>query len=412
VLYGALLSLALVGLLSPGVFNLAPAEAILEGAFVLATCLCLSRFDPAARSIMLVALAYLSTKVALMAFSGSSAWLDFIQAYKAWFYLPALVFFVRRRLFDGPRLARVTALLLAAFFVKYSYSQVLGLTDRPGLYDENNFELVMLLGLVYLAFPYAGRGRHLMFVVLTAIVLLSGSRSASLALLVVYVSTYLRSSNRLWPLHLFGVIGVGAAVVGVFISRDPEGLQTVDRYNFLEIFLREVHHWPIWEFVTGSYPITPLSPASCADLAFYKNVFSHSTQGVCYSVILHSYLLRALFDQGVLGLVLLYALHWMALSRSNASRRDAICLLVLMTFSGLSVSAFNNVYATIVLAIALGLNRDGGPWSRGPAYLDEPARRHGVRPQREAPTAGAARHDGPPRPRRLPVGREPSPGGG
>jgi hypothetical protein len=307
---------------------------------------------------------------------------DFIQAYKAYFYLLGLAFFVRRRLFDGPRLARVMTVLVAAFFVKYSYSQLLGLDPRPGLYDENNFELFMLIGLFYVAFPYMGRKRHLLFVVLAVTVVLSGSRSGALGLLLLYIALYLRWRNRFWPVHMLGLILVGYAVSKVFARREPQGLETVDRFHFLQIFLREVRPWPLWEFLTGSFPITPLSPGSCSELSFWTDLFSHSDPGVCYSVILHSYLLRAIFDQGLLGLGLLYALMWVALRRSGASLRDVVFLLGIMTVSGLSVSAFNNVYATIVFAVALGLDR--GPDSAGALAEGTRSRPERLRPRDES----------------------------
>lgn len=357
ILYGALIALAVVGVLSPGRYSLLPAETILEGVFILIAVVSMSRIDVAARSILVLALAYVALKVGLMAFGHSSAWLDFIQANKAYFYLLGLAFFVRRGMFDQVRLAKFMKVLLIFFSIKYSYSQVLGLDSRPGLYLENNFELIMLIGLFYLAYPSLGRRRNIWFGVLAADVLLSGSRSAALALVLLYVVLYLRMRNRFWPLHLLGVSVVGYAVFVVFAGRDPRGLNSIDRYHFLQVFLGEVKAWPLWEFLTGSYPITPLSPAACGDLSFYERSFSLSQPGVCYSVILHSYLLRAIFDEGLLGLVLLYVLLGMALARSGASRRDIVLLLGIMTLSGLSVSAFNNVFATFTFAVALGLDR-------------------------------------------------------
>jgi len=76
-------------------------------------------------------------------------------------------------------------------------------------------------------------------------------------------------------------------------------------------------------------------------------------------VILHSYFLRALFDHGVLGLVLLFSLLWLGLRRSGTGARDALAVLTLISVSGLSVSAFNNVFASMVLAVAMGLDRSG-----------------------------------------------------
>jgi hypothetical protein len=358
VLYAGLLVLAAVGVVSPGTWNLLPAESLLEGVFILATALCLSRMDASARGFLIVALAFLALKVALMAFGGGDQWIDFIQAHKAYFYLLGLAFYVRRRLFYGPRLANVVTLLLIACLVKYGYSQLLGLDSRPGIYGENNYELIMIIGLFHLGSPYMGSRRPVLFVALTAVVLLSGSRSAALALVLLYAVSYLRLRNRLWPLHVLGLGVVGVAVFALFAARDPGGVQTIDRYQFLQTFLYEVRSWPLWEFLTGSYPLTALSPESCSDLSFYASLFSHSTPGVCYSVILHSYLLRAVFDHGLLGLALLYVLLWMVLRRSGASRRDAVLLLGILTISGLSVSAFNNVFAAVTLAVALGLNRD------------------------------------------------------
>jgi len=391
ILYGSLLGLAVVGLLSPGRYNLLPAQTILEGVLILATGLLMSRIDAGARAILLLALAYLSVKVALMALGGTDEWVDFFQAYKAFFYLLAFAFFVNRACFDGRRLAKVSAVLVVAFFIKYSYSLfygvavplshfaapppgiapnspealeavAVGLDARPGIYHENNFELVMLLMMFYSSFPYAGRWRNAIFVVLVATVLISSSRSGALGLVLVYVGLCMRSSNRLWPLHLFGLGAVGYAVYALFARRDTLGLTGIDRYRFLQTFLVEVRRWPLWEYVTGSYPLTPLSPGSCTTLSFYKDLFSYSDPGVCYSVILHSYLLRAIFDHGLLGLILLCVLLGMALSRSGATYRDTVVLLGILLVSGLSVSAFNSVFSAIGLVIAHGLNRacDGG----------------------------------------------------
>ena len=417
-LYGGVLGLAVVGVLSAGAWNVLPAESLLEGVFILTTAFCVARPNRAGRLMLVVALAYVALKTGLMVLRGNSPWLDFIQAYKAYFYLIALAFFVRRRIFSGPRLATVVMVLLSACLVKYGYSQVFGMDSRPGVYFENNYELIMIVGLFYLAWPYLGRRRALMLGVLTLVVLLSGSRSGALALLLLFVVLIVRRSNRFWPLHILGFGVVGVAVMTLFASRDPAGVQSIDRYNFLQIFLHEVQHWPLWEFLTGSYPITPLSPESCTALSYYDTLFSKTTPGVCYSVILHAYLMRGIFDQGVLGLGLLYVLVWMALRRSRASMRDAVLLLGILTISGTSVSAFNNVFAAIMLAVALGLDRGGDSRTvRGAATTAAPRvlPRYDLTPVGEAPLGDAPPGQAPPTDRqRSPVvapAREADPSG-
>lgn len=358
VLYGGLIGLALVGLASPGQFSIAPAGTLLELTFFVAMALLVPRLAAGGGMILLLASGYVVLKLLLLELYGSASLPDFMLAYKSYIYLVALAFAVAKARFDGRRLAHVTTLLVAAFLLKYGYSLVLGLDQRPGIYIENNFELIMLIGLVQLAWPYLGRRRTAVFVGLAATVLASGSRSAALGLLCVYVVVYLRTSVRTWPLHLAGVTVVGYAVLTVFSSRAAaDGPGELDRLVFLQTFLFEVRNWPVWEFLTGSFPLTPMSPGSCGSLSFYTPLFSKTDPGVCYSVILHSFFLRGVFDHGVLAIVLLYALVWRGLRRSGVGVRDSVGLLALFTVSGFSVSAFNNVFVAIVLAVAMGLDR-------------------------------------------------------
>jgi hypothetical protein len=376
VLYGTLLVLAVLGVLSPGQFNVAPADSLLEVVFLVTTALLTRRVGRGARTMLVVGGLYVLVKTVLLLAYGSASITDFLLAYKSFFYLIMLAFFVGKSVFDTRRLATFTTVLVGAFLVKYGYSVALGLDDRPGVYLENNFELIMLMGLVYLAHPYLGRRKDLVFLGLAATVLLSGSRSAALGLLCVYVFLYVRTSNRTWPLHLAGVAAVGYAVFALFSARTAEqGAAQLDRLVFLKTFLYEVRGWPSWEFLTGSFPLTPLSPGSCGSLSFYSLLFSRTDPGTCYSVIFHSFVLRAIFDHGVLGLVVLYGLLWLALRRSQVTLRDATALLGLITLSGFSVSAFNSVFATILLAVAMGLDRStrpgDPPGATGPPAADK-----------------------------------------
>lgn len=361
ILYGALILLAVTGLVSTGEYNynLLPAGSLLELALLGSAALLASRITQGAWPILVLGGLYVLLKTLTWATYSPAAVIDFVQAYKAYIYLVVLACFVGRKVFQPRRLANFTVLLVAAFLVKYGYSIVLGLAQRPGVYIENNFELILLMGLVYLAWPYLGDRRHWVFAGLAATVLLSGSRSAAIALLVVYVFLYVRISNRTWPLHIAGVAAVGYAVFEVIASRlqNDGGLSSLDRLNFLNVYLGEVDRWPVWEFLTGSLPLTPLSAGGCADLSFYAPLFSTADPGTCYSVILHSFVLRALFDHGIIGLVLLYVLVWLGLRRSGASVRDTTAILAPITASAFSVSAFNSVFTAILLAVAMGLDR-------------------------------------------------------
>ena len=267
------------------------------------------------------------------------------------------------------------------FLAKYGYSVVLGLADRPGVYMENNFELIMLMGLVYLAHPYLGARRHWVFAGLAVTVLLSGSRSAALGLVCVYVFRYVRTSNRTGRSTLAGVAAVGWAVLSLFSARAAQdsGAQ-LDRLVFFQTFQYEVRNWPLWEFVTGSFPLTPLSPGSCGSLSFYDDLFSKTDPGVCYSVILHSFLMRAVFDHGLLGLVLLYGLLWLGLRRSGVAVRDALALLGLITLS-----------APVGLGVQQRLRRDRPGRGHGPGPERPPGLRRAGGGRRGAGSAAPGR---------------------
>jgi len=211
--YGVLGLLALVGLVSPGQFNIAPVEGLLEVVFLGAALLSVRRMRPAGQVLVVVAGTYVLVKTLLLLFFSQAGLIDHLLAYKSFYYLVLLGAFVGSAVFDRARLARFTAFLVAVFLVKYGYSVVLGLADRPGVYLENNFELIMLIGLFLLAHPYLGARRDWLFGALTLTVLLSGSRSAALGLLVVYVFLYVRTSHRTWPLHVAGVAVVGYVVL-------------------------------------------------------------------------------------------------------------------------------------------------------------------------------------------------------
>ncbi|WP_216073902.1 hypothetical protein, partial [Acinetobacter baumannii] len=91
-------------------------------------------------------------------------------------------------------------------------------------------------------------------------------------------------------------------------------------------------------------PITALSPESCRSLSFYDVLFSYSGNGSCYSVILHSYFFRVIFDHGAFGLVLLFSFLAVALRKYGYSKMDVGVVIGILSASALSVSAMNSVF--------------------------------------------------------------------
>ncbi|MGH8052664.1 MAG: hypothetical protein ACREP4_01885 [Stenotrophomonas sp.] len=360
------LLVGLVGLLSPFEYNVLPANAIFE--MVLLMCALLVFRIPKRPLIgfFAAAILYVGISYALMTFSMPAGFLDFAQAYKAFFYIVPLCVFFRRNVFSRERAVRLVKLLLVIMFLKYAYSALLDLTprmgSRPGLYVENNFEIIFLVIVFYVLRDDLGPKWAVWFGVLAAVIGLSGSRSSMLALLMLYCGIFLNRLTLRTFFHVAGLAVLALVAASIFAFRsDGGGVESIDRYNFMMVFASEVEYWPAWKFLFGSAPLTPLSSYACSSLVYYQELFSFTGDGRCYSVILHSYFLRAIFDHGVLGLLFLLGFLARALRGSGYSTIEVLVFLGIICSSALSVSAMNSVFVSLAIALALGVRRRKDP---------------------------------------------------
>ncbi|MGP9571126.1 hypothetical protein [Halomonas sp. JB37] len=385
------LALGVVGVFSPYDYNILPAVAILELAVLLLSAFV---FPPKGRVsvfLMMSVVAYLLITFYVAVFLNNTNLLDYLQAYKAFIYVALLCSFIGKTFFSKVYVSKFFYILVVLFLVKYLYSRVVGLdvwvSSRPGVYTENNFELIFLLLLFYLVLPDL-RWRTVFFLVVMAIVSLSGSRSAFLCLLVVYFFSVFRVGGFYWkkwllllPFLLFvGVFVVNdrmdvslgnsstaaevqpaispeasADIPGVTIEQDHEMTirsfleqgASVDRVRFLLLFLDNAEGWKWWNVLFGTEPLTPLSDETCRSLSYWSDLYSFSGDETCYSVILHSYIIRVIFDHGVMGLLFLIGFTAYGLRKSGYSWVDVLCVLGVLLASSLSVSAFNSVFAVL-----------------------------------------------------------------
>lgn len=391
------ISLGVVGLMSPYHYNILPAVSILELVVLLLSVSVFPSKTRVALVFMLVAAAYLAITFAIAIFDTGTHILDYLQAYKAFFYVALLCSFIGEPLLKREYVAKFFYVLLALFFIKYLYSRLLGLdawvSSRPGIFTENNFELVFLLLLFYLVLPDI-RWKTLSFIVVMGIVFLSGSRSAFLCFLIIYFFSVFRvgkSYIKQWLLLLPVLILLGAGIVNDRmditigsptsapvaqpsippLSGSPDALSgrgveepmtfrsflergaSVDRIRFLLFFMDDTEHWHWWNAMVGTRPLTPLSEETCEALSYWSDMYSFSGDGTCYSVILHSYIIRVIYDHGVLGLLFLLGFTAYALRKSGYSWGDILCVVGVLLASSLSVSAFNSVFAMLSMIFFL-----------------------------------------------------------
>jgi hypothetical protein len=361
-LYAMLVVGAIVGLRDLGRFGPLPMSLLLD-LWIIALLVAL-----AARGVIkipgalaVVALFAITRVFGVMA--TESPVVDALQAYKWVTYLFAFVFATGKSWGPVGPLIKLTWFLVLAGLGKAAVTWlVLGPGERPGLLVENNFEIALFCGLVAVLYRRMERGRVLLVIALAALILLSGSRSGAVAFLVlaVYVISQRRVRNALT--RYFSILTVAALAsipVIVFESRS-QGTGKIDRQNFLEVFQIETRDWTLLEWLFGTVPITPLQDTSCSRLSFYRSLFSSLEDGSCYSVILHAFTMRVVFDAGLLGLALAFTVAFVALRRSGNTLSLTLCLLGIAFVNGLSVSGLNNAYVALPILLAILLNATNG----------------------------------------------------
>ena len=280
--------------------------------------------------------------------------LDFLMAFKAYYYVILLCLITKKSLFKPNQIKKIFYALSLMFLAKYTLSRLIQGDARPTVYTENNFELILLICLYYLKSIKCNTRNYKELFLLLLIVLISGSRSSVLALVIVAASMHITKLNMKLVINSVILIFISAVAVFLFMSRmGGGGIESIDRYKFLLLFLGELQNMPWWRVFIGEPPITPLSPFTCYQLAYYESLFSQNQDGSCYSVIFHSYIMRSIFDHGLIGLSFLLVFVHKALRTSSYTMRQALTVNSIFLITGLSVSSFNNVYVALSLLFFL-----------------------------------------------------------
>jgi len=282
------------------------------------------------------------------------SWLDFGLAYKSFFYILILGFFCGKQLFRASTICILYRFLLGAFLLKYILWYILSSTSRPGVFTENNFELLFLLLLSLAVFQEKKAFNITELSALISVVFLSGSRSATLALIIMLTILYIKKFSFSLLLKIAALVCLGIGVVAVFVSRmDISNLESIDRFVFLQEFLFSIKEFTLFDYVFGATPLTPLPSSTCDRLNYYQSLFSNSNDGTCYSVILHSYMMRTLYDHGLFGLFFVYYAINKFLVFSKIDFRMRLAIIMVIFVNSLSVSALNTVYSILGFIVIL-----------------------------------------------------------
>lgn len=335
-----------------------PVTTMLDVWIVLLTIYLLFRTTIRTSGVLLLLIAYGLTRVIPAAVIGAPMY-DFLQAYRWVFYLVVLALAVGKTWGVVKPLIVMTWVLMILAIVKGIITQAtLGL--RPGLLLENNFEIPLFAGIVALIYPHLRKSRLPIILTMGLLTVVAGSRSGVLAFVVLamYAFVQVKRGNILLRYLAFLALPIAGWVAYDLFEDRAAGERRLDRLNFLNVFLREMESADILTWIFGSVPITPLSLGACSSLSDYSGLYSTAGDGSCYSVILHAFFLRVVFDAGILGAVLCFGLMWYLMWRAKVPTALIITLLGIAAVNSTSVSGPNNPYVMLpVLFAILGVFR-------------------------------------------------------
>jgi hypothetical protein len=281
---------------------------------------------------------------------------EFVRSEKWVLYLIALILmtgFTFRNV--GLAVSGAKALIILVF-LKYTYVAIaFGGAVRPTAITENNYEIAMIAGLLIVCFNFFGKQKYLYLTLFVVTVALSSSRSGAIILVAVFLYLLGREKFKSTLTRYILTIATSIPIVvlaSVLITR-TDTFENLDRLNFLNQFLYNVSSWDLITWVFGTPPITQLTSDTCIHLSFYSSLLSSDQSGGCYSVILHVFVLRIIFDSGIFGLLLLVFALVKVLAVSGVERGLSMMLIIIGFINGLSVSGFNNVYIAVGLAYAI-----------------------------------------------------------
>lgn len=383
-LYAMLLAGGVASLPRIGRVGLLPMTEMLDVWIILLVAIFLVRGKIRTTPALLLLSLFLLTRVVGLLATESPLW-DFAQAYRWVLYLIAYAIAVGRSWGPIQPLKVVLFLLIGMATLKAGLTLVIiGPGERPGLLLENNFELALYTGAVALLYRHiAPRWRFWAIALVGLLVILAGSRSGAFAFLalIIYALSQLRFTTTSRAVLGAYVLPIAVAIPAwIFIERLPTA-RAIDRFNFFEVFQREVAGWGPLEWLFGTAPITPLSHAGCAQLKFYETLFSSTGDGTCYSVILHAFMMRVVFDAGIVGLLVAFGTAWWAMRVSGVRTALTLTLLAIAVANSLSVSGLNNPYVALPILLAI-MTASATPAAA--SSVPESATAHPIRHQRRS----------------------------
>jgi hypothetical protein len=248
---------------------------------------------------------------------------------------------------------KITKFLTLALLISYSYQFFLIESfGRPYLITENNYEIGLLTLLFVTCIQISTREELLKLgkwiPLLIGVGVLGQSKSGTFSIVVVvlfYVSREYKF-NASTPLKF--LLLISSASLSFFALSFLRGisLSGTDREYFFYIFRDEIFGRNIFESIFGNGILQPLSTDSCTALIYFALQLIPNGNGVCYSVIFHSFILRLIIDFGFFGLIFCFVALVKIYQRKTLGA-GTLFFIAIIVINSISVSGLNNPYIAL-----------------------------------------------------------------
>ena len=252
---------------------------------------------------------------------------------------------------------KIIKTFLLVFFAKYLYLSTEGI-GRPELIAENNFEVIFccLMWLVISEDDCKKSEKLFFYIIVLLIAIMSGSRSglsAIGALSILTIPGLIGVANSIAVFLAAAIVftAVFLSVPGLDDSRLLSGYMESDRVKFLTVFVSEMSSKPLVDVIFGHISPVALDPVNCNSLEFYQGKFSKFDPNACYAVILHSGLMRNLWNFGIFGAVFIQYSVIVLFRRYGATHKQAFSAFAICFLSGLAVSGQSHSMVIVGLMI-------------------------------------------------------------
>jgi len=223
---------------------------------------------------------------------------------------------------------------------------------RPYFMFENNFEITLYINcFAILFFIYKDRDIK-NFILMSATILLAGSRSGLLSFAAVCLFYFIEAN---WRQRVLGLVSAVAAVTYVAIGRNITEISVgnIDRLQTLNAMLTDYNHSFIEilkvPFGYGIYQKIPMY--ICEKLPYFAEWFNGNSHN-CDPLMMQAFYSRALFEYGIYITILIPILFFIVVRRETGTKL-AMIIMTPITCVATSVGGFSNGFAFIGVMLSM-----------------------------------------------------------